>query len=156
MQQGTIGVVAASAGVPEGDLRLGRYDMFPWATQGRLIEKLNLTMAERRAMFTSELAAFLQWIELMDMNIVVDQVRRTREEAIANAQADVGIANSLHVVGLAADLILYDAEWNWLKDSEDYEVLGDYWKLSHPLARWGGDFPKKDGGHFSHTWQGIK
>ncbi len=38
----------------------------------------------------------------------------------------------------------------------DYKVLGDKWKTMHSLARWGGDFRRADGGHFSLEHNGVK
>jgi hypothetical protein len=65
--------------------------------------------------------------------------------------------NSLHHIGLAADLNLYrDAKY--LAQTADHRELGEWWEklgdtLNLPL-RWGGRF--HDGNHYSLEWQGYK
>ncbi len=68
----------------------------------------------------------------------------------------IGIAKSVHCVGLAVDLyIITDGKID--NDQSKYAVLGNYWKSLHPLARWGGDFEGfPDLGHFSFEWEGRK
>lgn len=62
---------------------------------------------------------------------------------------------SLHFVGLAQDLLIFDKDGKYLTKDEDYAFAGEYWKSLDPDARWGGDFPG-DGNHFSFTYQGKK
>jgi len=67
---------------------------------------------------------------------------------------------SNHYVGLANDLALYitDPVRGWVdryqESTEAYRALGAIWKDMHPLARWGGDFKKADGNHFSFIFNG--
>ena len=58
------------------------------------------------------------------------------------------MAESLHYEGCAGDLILYK-KGNWLKKTEDYQELGEYWESLNSDCKWGGKFTKLDGGHFS-------
>lgn len=72
-----------------------------------------------------------------------------------------GIPNSLHCMRLAIDFVLFDADWNYLTKTEDYKILGDWWKSQGPEFCWGGDFvvkgkPKPDGNHFSIAYGGMK
>ena len=60
---------------------------------------------------------------------------------------------SLHYLGLANDLALY-IHGEYQTSTEAYKKLGERWKALNPLCRWGGDFKKKDGGHFSVTYGG--
>ena len=62
-------------------------------------------------------------------------------------------AFSMHKQRLAVDFNLFKGT-SYLQRSEDYKLLGEYWKSLHPLARWGGDFSNADGNHFSFTYQG--
>lgn len=80
-----------------------------------------------------------------------------RRPAVAaeNAASGAGIRNSLHLVGLAVDINLF-RDGKFLADSESHRPLGAYWKTLHPLARWGGDFSKPDGNHYSMEWEGRK
>lgn len=66
-----------------------------------------------------------------------------------------GISNSLHLKKLAIDLNLFK-DGVWLKDSRDHKPLGEYWKSLHPLCRWGGDFSKPDGNHYSVEHEGVR
>lgn len=63
--------------------------------------------------------------------------------------------NSLHYIGCAEDLLLYK-NGVYLTKTEDYRFAGDYWKSLHPDCRWGGDFERPDGNHFSVEWGGRK
>ncbi len=63
--------------------------------------------------------------------------------------------NSNHYIRLAQDFCLFKDD-EYLTDSDDYEILGTYWKSLHQLNRWGGEFKSKDGNHFSMEFQGRK
>lgn len=78
---------------------------------------------------------------------------RTAEQAEWNAKRGTGIRNSLHIVRLAIDLILF-MDGQYLTKTEDYEPLGMWWEEQDVRCRWGGRFTKPDGGHFSMTWDG--
>ena len=55
--------------------------------------------------------------------------------------------NSKHYDRLALDInLFYDG--NYLKETEDYKFLGDFWKLLDPECTWGGDWG--EGCHFSY------
>jgi hypothetical protein len=73
-------------------------------------------------------------------------------EAIA-ASVSRGIKNSVHTKKLAQDLNLFK-DGEFLTKKEDYAPFGEWWKLQHPLARWGGDFDDAD--HFSFEHEGIR
>ena len=64
------------------------------------------------------------------------------------------MAGSLHFEGLAMDIDLFDNEGKYLDRTEDHTSFGVYWKNLHPDCRWGGDFKKKDGNHYSVVYQG--
>ena len=81
---------------------------------------------------------------------------RSPEQAALNAQHHTGITNSLHGLRLAIDLEAY-RNGTWLKDTSDYQELGEYWKSLGADCTWGGDFNSNpDGNHFSITWGGIR
>lgn len=60
---------------------------------------------------------------------------------------------SAHKVRLAIDLNLFK-NGEYLDSTEDHRVLGEWWELQHPLARWGGRFD--DGNHYSFECEGVK
>lgn len=72
-----------------------------------------------------------------------------------DAMAGKGISKSLHTVKLAIDINLFKGS-SYLSRTEDHAELGAFWKSLHPLCRWGGDFPKPDGNHYSLEWEGVK
>lgn len=115
-----------------------------------------MTLSQKRVLFTATLTKLLSWAAEQGLNVALDQVKRTEAEAKANAVSGAGIANSNHLSGLAADLILYGPDWSYKSASADYKALGAYWKTLHPLACWGGDFKKQDGNHFSFEHNGVK
>lgn len=66
---------------------------------------------------------------------------------------DGHMPNSLHYIGLAVDINLFK-DGDFLTHSEDHRPFGEFWKGLHPLCRWGGDFTKPDGNHYSVTFAG--
>lgn len=68
------------------------------------------------------------------------------------------MSGSLHEIGLAQDIDLYDTNGVYLTKTEDHAFLGDWWEeygVEHglPLA-WGGHFKQADGNHYSMRWLG--
>lgn len=124
-----------------------------------------MKLSEKRALFTRLLAELIVWAHQNHMMVALDEVKRSQAAANANAASGKGISNSLHLIPLAADLILYKddpttpdiIEYDYKSDSASYKKLGDKWKSMHPLCRWGGDFTKPvDGNHFSLEHEGRK
>jgi len=123
-----------------------------------------LSLRDERCKFSLDLAKLVIFIASADggrYDPAIDQVKRTKDEAVINAQTGKGITNSLHLIGLAADVLIYNMG-EYLTDSDDYRFAGDYWKSIDPMNRWGGDFKdsggrsKPDGNHFSREYQGRK
>lgn len=114
-----------------------------------------MTLSEQRCLFTRLFAALITWCYEQGYTVAADQIKRTQREANANAESGAGISNSLHLEGLAGDLIRYDNGVP-MKDSAAYKAIGEKWKSMHPLNCWGGDFHKPDGGHFSSTRGGVR
>ena len=114
-----------------------------------------MTLSEKRSTFTRVLAALISRAGALGYDVALDQVKRTQREADAYAEAGRGISNSLHTLGLAADILAY-RNGNYLSYSEDYRKLGECWESLHPLCRWGGRFSKPDGNHFSFEHEGVR
>ena len=116
-----------------------------------------MTLREQRSLFARLLPRLLDYIHDQGYHVTIGEIVRSPEQAKANSAAGKGIANSLHLVGLAVDLNLFNAGGKYLTDTRDHKFSGDYWKSLHTLARWGGDFsPNPDGNHYSLEWQGRK
>lgn len=115
-----------------------------------------MKLSEQRILFTTLIADLIKWANQQGYKVALDQVKRTQAEANANAASGAGIKNSLHLQGLAADILLYDQALNYISDPVPYTAMGKQWKSMHELNRWGGDFKKVDANHFSSTRDGIQ
>lgn len=119
------------------------------------------TLSAKRCRFTHLMLQLCTYAEIKGYQVAFDQFKRTQVEANANAEKGSGIVHSLHILGLAGDLLLYK-NGVYLSKSEDYEFLGEYWESLADDARWGGRFkdehghPKPDGDHFSLEHDGVK
>src|SRR5271155_210657 len=100
-------------------------------------------------------AKFIEWIFGNGYEVTWGETYRTPQQAALNAQAGIGIAASLHTERLAVDFMLFK-DGLYLTDTASYAPLGAFWKTLDPLARWGGDFAKPDGDHFSLEFNGIQ
>lgn len=69
------------------------------------------------------------------------------------ADCPVGKKNSNHKRKLAVDIDLFDADNNYLDDTESHRPYGEYWESLHPFLRWGGRFG--DGNHYAVLYRGI-
>lgn len=139
-----------------------------------------MTLLETRIEFTKCLGDLIRFAgEHRGYDLIIDETKRSQVTATWNAThcrvvvggkrceklktdtvhrshefKSIGIAKSVHIQGLAADLyIIVDDEIS--NDRDEYAVLGEFWKGLHSEARWGGDFKGfPDLGHFSFTWDG--
>lgn len=112
-----------------------------------------MTLREARCLFTRLLVKLLEHAEFLGFEVAIGEVVRDARIAQLNAQSGKGIPNSLHLLGLAVDLNLYRGG-AFLPNTPDHAQLGAYWKSLHPLCRWGGEFSKPDGNHYSLSWEG--
>ena len=114
-----------------------------------------MTLGEKQRLFTKLTAELIRHTyEDLGYELTYGETMRTSAQAIANAASGAGISNSLHLLRLAVDFNLF-INGVWQTDSVTYKLLGDYWKSLHPLCRWGGDFSRPDGNHFSLSHNGI-
>lgn len=114
-----------------------------------------MTLSDKQREFTLAVAALITWAYSQEYELTFGEAYRTPEQAALNAQNGTGIANSLHTKRLAVDLNLF-VGGEYQVNSEAYRPIGDKWKTLSPLARWGGDFTKPDGNHFSFEHEGVK
>lgn len=96
---------------------------------------------DKRKKFTRLLAQLITWIISQGHEVELGQ------DGLKH------MAGSLHYEGLASDLLLFK-NGVWLTDTADYKFAGDYWKTLDVDCRWGGEFTKPDGDHFSITFGG--
>ena len=83
-----------------------------------------------------------------------EQIRLAHDRgALGHSFAPIGIGTSLHVSGLAGDLLVM-RDGKIVEDLEPYRLLGEWWEAQFEAAAWGGRF--RDPGHFSHAFGGRK
>lgn len=114
-----------------------------------------MTLREQQCLFTELVAKLITWAYANGYELTLGEAWRTPEQAKLNAAKGAGIANSLHITRLAIDLNLF-RDGVFLDSTEHHRALGNYWKSLHPLARWGGDFSRPDGNHYSLERDGYK
>lgn len=107
-----------------------------------------MTLRQKQVLFAQLAALLLIHAQELGYQPRLGEAWRTEAQAALNAAAGTGIAHSLHCDRLALDLLL-DLEGTYLTDSVAYAPLGAWWKAQHLLCRWGGDFTRPDGNHFS-------
>lgn len=107
-----------------------------------------MTLGAKQELFTQLVAKLIQRAAELGFGVRFGEAWRPPETARLFAQKGIGSSTSLHTDRLAIDLLLFK-DGRYLTHSEDYAPLGAYWKSLHPLARWGGDFRRADGNHFS-------
>ena len=113
-----------------------------------------MTLGEKQRKFTNLIADLVIWAYANGYELTYGDAYRSTEQAKANAILGSGIANSLHTQRLAVDFNLF-INGEYKSDTESHEPLGRYWKSLDPDCRWGGDFTKPDGNHYSLTHGGV-
>ena len=107
-----------------------------------------MTLSDKQWVFLQNLSLLIQYARARGYKLTGGELWRSRAAAAANARSGLGIENSLHMLRLAQDFNLFKGS-KFLEKSEDHRELGEFWKKLHPLNRWGGDFSKPDGNHYS-------
>lgn len=115
-----------------------------------------MTLGEQQRIFTHNIGKLIVFAYERGYELTFGDAYRDPRLAVLNAQEGKGIVKSLHTQRLAVDFNLFKDDV-YLPKSEDYAVLGVYWKTLDPLNRWGGDFkPVPDGNHFSSMYGGVQ
>jgi hypothetical protein len=111
-------------------------------------------VSEKRRLLAKLLPRLLDFIYDRGDECEIEEVKRSQAQADANAQSGAGIANSLHVLGLAVDLSMF-VDGNYSTQLEDYRAAGEFWCSLDSSCRWGGHFASPDVDHFSITHGGV-
>lgn len=112
-----------------------------------------MTLREKQSLFAAAVGLLIAQAYWDGYEITFGEAYRPPETAALYAEQGRGIKNSLHCSRLAVDLNLF-RDGKYLTDTEDYRDLGEWWEELTPLARWGGNFSRPDGNHFSFTHGG--
>lgn len=100
------------------------------------------SLREKQERFSLEVSRLVVRLAEMGVRARYREVLRTPEQAQRNADKGLGISNSLHIDGLAADLYLSAGGKSLPETRAAYAVMGELWKSQGADHRWGGDFRK--------------
>lgn len=114
-----------------------------------------MTLGEKQRRFVELVGKLIEWAYSNGYELTFSEAYRTPEQAALNAKSGSGISNSLHTKRLAIDLNLFK-DGVFLTTTDAHRPLGNYWKTLDPEARWGGDFSKPDGNHYSLEHEGVR
>lgn len=114
-----------------------------------------MTLGEKQRLFPYLIAQLLVWAYGENYEFTFGEAERSAAQAAANAAAGTGISNSLHLRRLAIDLNLF-IDGIYQTDSSAHAPIGEKWKSLHTLCRWGGDFSRPDGNHYSLEHEGVR
>jgi hypothetical protein len=98
-----------------------------------------MTLGAKRTLFTQMILLLVQYCQMKGFEVRFDKEHCNHHE------------HSLHYVGLAKDILLFDHS-GYLTDTEDYRIAGEFWEYIG--GSWGGRFG--DGNHFSLPHGGMK
>ena len=107
-----------------------------------------MRLSTKRIEFSTNISKLVLYLNGEGIGVAYDQVKRCN-------RCETGLPNSVHKVGLAADLLFYiDDVWLATDDPrtlETYSMAHDYWDSLGGSKR-----IKKDLNHFSFRYQGVR
>lgn len=109
------------------------------------------SLQESQQKFAQDVVLLLTHMLHQGYKFTFGETMRTKEQAELYAQQGKGIKNSLHCKRLAIDINLFNPQGEFLLNSEDHTMFGDYWESLSPLNRWGGKFTRPDGNHYERN-----
>lgn len=111
-------------------------------------------LLNKQKLFMKMLGQLLTWLDANGYEVVGEELKRSQEQANANAASGAGIKNSLHLKKLAIDLSIFK-QGKFLQEVEEIEPIGIYWESLG--GTWGGRFTTRpDADHFSLAFEGVK
>jgi hypothetical protein len=119
------------------------------------------TLRQKQSRFAHNASQLILHAIELGFEVTYGETLRKPAQAAVNAATGAGIVNSLHLIGLAIDINLFE-DGRYLAESNDHLVLGVWWEALGPDHCWGGRFkdalgrPKADGNHYSISHEGRK
>jgi hypothetical protein len=110
-------------------------------------------LGQKQELFSRLLPRLIDKAHSLGFEVRLKELQRPEEMAEIYSERGMGVSNSLHLSGLAIDLVLFK-RGQPLVDTADYLELGEFWESLDILCAWGGRFG--DGGHFSVKHRGYK
>lgn len=84
-----------------------------------------------------------------------DLFRDPRVHGVFGEKMGYGHKNSVHKLKLAQDINMVSDDGKLIEDSEAHRELGEWWIQQGEFCRWGGNFKRPDGNHYSLTHWGA-
>lgn len=109
---------------------------------------LSLPLLDSQALFAKLLPRLIDEINITGHTCTLGEAWRTPEMVQLYAKSGKGTRTSVHPLRLAVDINLFH-DGKWLQGTADHRDFGIFWESLHPLTRWGGNFSKADGNHYS-------
>ena len=116
-------------------------------------ELTGLSLRQKQSLFVVMVGKLIAFAGEKGYDLTFGEAYRTPEQAQRNADAGIGIKDSLHTKRLAVDFQLFK-DGVYLTASDDYKPLGEFWESIG--GSWGGRFSKPDGNHFSLAHEGKR
>ena len=114
-----------------------------------------MTLSEVQQEFAQDIALLIARASNLGWGVTFgDAYRDPRVHGKQGEKKSYSGAKSAHKNRLAVDLNLF-IDGVFQTTTEAHRRLGEYWKGLHPDNRWGGDFSKPDGNHYSREYRGI-
>ncbi len=105
------------------------------------------TLGQKQRAFTKMVAELILWAYKHGYELSMgDAYRDVRSHGKLGEKKAYGHPRSKHKQRLAVDLNLF-IDGKYQSSTEAHRPLGQYWKKKG--GTWGGDFPIKDGNHYS-------
>ena len=114
-----------------------------------------MTLGQKQELFARCFVKLLAFAFKKGYDVRLGELWRSKAAAEDNAARGIGILNSAHRKKLAGDINLFK-DGVYLTKTSDHAILGKYWKTLDPLCRWGGDFARRDGNHYSIEHNGVR
>lgn len=114
-----------------------------------------MTLGETQREFSRHISYLIQHIYAAGYECTLgDAFRDPRSHGEMGERGVYGRSNSAHKQRLALDINLFK-DGEYLRSTKAHEQFGEYWKGLSVDNRWGGDFSKPDGNHYSRKYGGI-
>jgi hypothetical protein len=112
------------------------------------------SLGEKQRRFGRLVPRLLDYILSMGYEYTLgDAFRDPRVHGAIGVKMGYGHPSSAHKNKLAIDINLFK-DGVFLEATEDHRMIGEWWELQDPDARWGGRF--SDGNHYSFEHGGVK
>lgn len=115
------------------------------------------SVGKKQERFARALSELIRLLNQAGYEVRLREVWRTPQQAKWNAEQGLGIARSLHTIGLAADLYISRDGQMVPQTRDDYRIVGNVWKSLGADHAWGGDFQRlADIYHVSIMHEGVR